>query len=48
MITPSSTKPQSSIKICLVFFPAHPEGKKPGAYMINVYIYIYRREGHDI
>ena len=33
--------------ICLVFFPAHPAGKKPGGHMINVYI-CRRRERHDI
>jgi hypothetical protein len=31
-------------KICLVFFRAHPERKKPGGYMINVYIYKEERD----
>ena len=30
--------------ICLVFFHTHPEGKKQGGYMINVYIYVGERD----
>jgi hypothetical protein len=44
MTTPWSTKPQVSIKICQVFFPDHPQGKKPGGCMIHVYIYIEERD----
>jgi hypothetical protein len=37
--TTELNKPLRYALICLVFFPAHPEGNKPGRCMINAYKY---------